>query len=81
MDLARRDIDANEKSSVAPYSHVDSRPIAGGLRLVPPLARDRVDGHATGSRDIFRDDIDVRRPLRFAQAQPPGNGAEQVRSR
>ena len=78
MDLARRDIDANEKCSVALDSHVDSRPITGGLRLVKPLARDRVDGHTTGSRDIFRDDIDVRRSLRFVQAQPPGNGAKQV---
>ena len=78
MDLARRDIDADVKNLGLVYSHIDSRPITGGLRVGIKPAGDADDGQATRWEDIFRDDIDVRWSLRLHQGQLPGHGTRHI---
>ena len=72
VDLGRVEIDPDQKVSVTLHRNIDSRAIAGGLRVGMPLARDRVDGHATGLRKIIRKDIGALPPLlSFLQAGLP----------
>ena len=78
MALARRDMDADVEYSgrVLLHTHSNSRRITGGLRAGMVPARDRVDGHATQTREIIRDDSGV--PVLPNQAQLPGHRAKQI---
>ena len=60
MRLRRVDIGAEpEWSRGTLYPLGDSRALAGLRRVVPPSARDCIDGDATGRREVVRDNSRV----------------------